>query len=187
MMRLDRLVAGLCLSACLAGLPGCGYEEGFEYTTDAHLAPLHDSGIDGAVIIGYGIGNPAYRMRISLRGLQRDAIYQVRFFDAPLCTDTALASANHIDERSDSPFKKKESWGVAGEPIVVSGNFWGRAEQEFRLHEPNAPSIYGTAPDKFPAVVVYAQKDAKGGVDGGLERVACGVILHGPINHRPHT
>ena len=92
MMRLNRLVNGMCLFTCLT-LAGCGAEKGFEYATDARLAPMRNSGVIGTVKVGHGIGDYSFRMRVALHGLQSNRRYQLRFFDATHCTENALASA----------------------------------------------------------------------------------------------
>ncbi len=186
-MRLRQCVSGIGLLICCVILAGCGYEEGFEYSTEAQLSPLHGSGVSGTIKMGYGIRNPTYRLRIALHGLSRKGQYQLRLSDAKSCDDNALAQANRIDALRDDPTRKNTAWGFISEPIGLSGNFVGNAEQEFIVSPPTAPSIYGNQPDKYPTAVIYAPADGASSASAPLERVGCGSILSIPTNHRPHT
>jgi hypothetical protein len=175
------------LLACIAALSGCGYEEGFEYTTEAQLLAMHDSGASGHVTIGYGIRDPRLRMRIVLRGLAKDGIYQLRFFDSGSCSDGALAKAQRIDAQSEDPGRQEGAWGFSAEPLVLTANYFGHAEQEFVIKAPLHGSNDGRDSGKYPAVVVYALTPAKASAGTPLESAACGAIATAPTNKRPHT
>lgn len=166
----------VCMLVLAAGVAGCGYERGFEYMTESKMMAVNDSGVAGSVVLGYGMENPTFRMRVALGGLDKNVKYHVRFFNASSCSPTELANARRIDAKSDDPDRKKDAWGFEVEPALVSGNFLGRAEQEFKLSPPTAPSIYSTKPDKYPTIVIAAAD----------KHVACGTITEIPTNRRPH-
>ena len=168
----------------LTALAGC-YEKGFEYQAQAKLLSTHDSGVAGSVIVGYGIENPAFRMRIKLRGLLHDASYQVYLYDAPSCSASDLARSTRIDARSDDAGRLKEAWGLEVHPALFSGSFFGTAEQEFKLTAPRAPSIYATTPDKYPTVVI-APSNSASATSSPRTWVACGTIVGPARNVRPH-
>jgi len=165
-------------------LAGC-YEKGFEYQARAKLLSTHDSGVAGSVIVGYGMENQAFRMRIALRGLLHGATYQVYLYDAPSCSASDLASSKRIDARSDDQGRLKEAWGFETHPALLSGSFFGTAEQEFKLIAPRAPSIYSTTPDKYPTLVI-APANSAGATSAPRTWVACATIVGPARNVRPH-
>lgn len=175
---------GVCMLALVTALAGC-YEEGFEYQAKAELLSTGNSGVSGSVIMGYGMGNPAFRMRIKLRGLLHDASYQVYLYDAPSCSASDLATSRRIDARSDNQGRAKEAWGFEVHPALLSGSFFGSAEQEFKLIAPRAPTIYSTTPDKYPTVVI-APANSASATSAPRNWLACATIVGPPRNVRPH-
>ncbi|WP_157778704.1 hypothetical protein [Massilia violaceinigra] len=153
--------------------------------TETKLIPIDDSGISGSVVIGYGIRNRDFRMRIALHGLDKNPKYHVLFFDTTSCNASELVNARRSDAKLDDPYRKKEAWGFEAQPAVLIGNFWGIAKQEFKLSPPSAPSIYLTEPDKYPTVVIAAAGSSEAGL-APLKYVACGTISAIPTNRRPH-
>lgn len=172
-LRATTILAGLAV------LAGCTYEEGFEYQTTAALTPMNASGVKGSVTMGYGIHTSSTtRLRISASGLRRSVSYEVRLFDVNSCDYFDPVDANRIDGKSSDPNRKSQAWGFEGEPILVAESLGGSVEKEFELIPPRAPSPYLEGPEKYPAVVLYAQ--------GTGQSVACGAITSRPENKRPH-
>lgn len=183
-MKLHNFTRCIVLLAYALPLAACGYEEGFEYNTSAQFVSMHDSGVRGTVTIGYGISvRREFRMRVKLHGLSSNVTYQVRFFDTTSCDENVLAKASRIDAPKDDPGRAARAWGFATEPLTLTGNFFGFAHEEFKLDMPTAS---GLAPAEYPAVVIYASKNADATTEEVLERVACAAILSRPTNHRPH-
>ena len=168
-----------------ASLASCGYEKGFEYMSETELIPIGDSGVAGSVVIGYGIENHAFRMRIALHGLNKDRKYHVRFLDATSCNASELANARRIDAKRDDPDRKKEAWGFEDQPALLISNFFGITKQEFKLSPPSAPSIYSMDTDKYPTVVITPADNSEASL-APVKYVACGTISAIPTNRRPH-
>lgn len=165
-MQLNKIITSASLLAYIVTLTGCiGYEKGFEYQTKTTLDAVNGSGVRGSAVMGYGIDYPNFRLRIALYGLTNKREYQVRFFDAPGCSDRDLAHANRIDGLTTDINKGERVWGFESEPISLTGSTLGSAKKEFQISPPTGPSIYTSQPDRYPTIVIYAlvSPDSKAG------------------------
>ncbi|MFC5478580.1 hypothetical protein [Massilia suwonensis] len=164
------------LLVVLASLAGCGYEKGFEYRNDpTELQSLNNSKVNGSVVMGYGINDPAYRIRIELYWLSMDSTYYMHFFNSATCSQDDLAKSDLIDRE----------WGLDAYPALISSNAFGTAEQEFRLRAPREFFDY-SKPKVLPTIVITAVHSLESGA-ASVKQVACAKVSSYPSNRRPHT
>jgi hypothetical protein len=186
-MKFNINLTNAILIACIFALTGCqSYEKGFEYQTETSLKPLNSSGVRGSAVMGYGVGINNFRVRIVLYGLNRDAEYQIRFFDALECSDRDLMNASRIDGVRIDSNKRSEVWGFDSEPVSLTSSSVGTVKKDFFVSPRTAGSIY-IEPDKYPTIVIYALGSHSDKDESRLAKVACGTITSIPHNQRPHT
>jgi hypothetical protein len=174
-MAKQKLLVFLSL-AVLAALGGCGYEKGFEYKNKVtELQSLNNSSVSGSVVMGYGIYDPTYRIRVKLYRLNKGNTYAVHFLDSSTCSHDDLAKSRRIDGE----------WGLETYPALIEGSAFGTADQDFRLIAPRHFFDY-SKPQVLPTVVITIA-NGSGSSAESVQPVACGKISSHPSNQRPHT